>query len=100
MQEWQVAIIDKVHGTQVSIDRILSKYQADIETMEGAGFHYACKNMDIQHLQLRGLSNYVEPRNRAGWKIELAIDQLNQTLINLLDNIEKPAERNKAFDWL
>jgi len=100
IKEVKALTVNKVHGTQVSIDRILSKYQADIETMEGAGFHYACKNMDIQHLQLRGLSNYVEPRNRAGWKIELAIDQLNQTLINLLDNIEKPAERNKAFDWL
>ena len=57
--------VNKVHGTQESIDRIQAKYQADIETMEGAGFHYACMNMDIQHIQLRGLSNYVEPRNRA-----------------------------------
>ncbi len=92
--------VNKVHGTPESIDRILAKYQADIETMEGAGFHYACKNMDIQHIQLRGLSNYVEPRNRAGWQIELAIDKLNQTIINLLDNIEKPQERNKVLDWL
>ena len=92
--------VNKVHGTQGSIDRIKAKYQADIETMEGAGFHYACKNMDIQHTQLRGLSNYVEPRNRNGWQIELAIDQLNQTLINLLDNVEKPAKKNNALDWL
>ena len=98
--EVKALTINKVHGTQVSIDRIQSKYQADIETMEGAGFHYACKNMDIQHVQLRGLSNYVEPRNRDGWQIGLAIDQLNQTVINLLDNIEKPTSKNKAFDWL
>jgi len=25
---------------------------------------------------------------------------LNQTIIELLNNIEKPAERNKALDWL
>ena len=92
--------VNKVHGTQSSIDRIRAKYSADIETMEGAGFHYACKNMDIQHVQLRALSNYVEPRNRDGWQIELAIDQLNQTVVNLLDNIAKPKEKNKAFDWL
>lgn len=98
--EVKALTVNKVHGTQASIDRIQAKYQADIETMEGAGFHYACKNMDIQHVQLRGLSNYVEPRNRAGWQIELAIDQLNQTIINLLDNVEKSSERNKALDWL
>ena len=92
--------VNKVHGTQASIDRIQSKYQVDIESMEGAGFHYACMNMDIQHVQIRAISNYVEPRNRSGWKIELAIDNLNQTIINLLDNIEKPKEPNKAFDWL
>ncbi len=100
IQEVKALTVNKVHGTQESIDRILAKYQADIETMEGAGFHYACKNMDIQHVQLRGLSNYVEPRNRDGWQIELAIDQLNQTIINLLDNVEKPKVRNKALDWL
>ncbi len=92
--------VNKVNGTQTSIDLIQSKYKADIETMEGAGFHYACMNMDIQHVQLRALSNYVEPRNRAGWQVELAIDKLNQTIIELLNNIEKPTERNKALDWL
>lgn len=100
IEEVKSLTVNKVHGTQVSIDRIQEKYQADIETMEGAGFHYACMNMDIQHIQLRGLSNYVEPRNKAGWQIELAIDQLNQTVINLLDNVEKPKVRNKALDWL
>lgn len=98
--EVKALTVNKVHGTQASINRILAKYQADIETMEGAGFHYACKNMDIQHVQLRGLSNYVEPRNSAGWQIELAIDKLNQTIINLLDKVEKPKEKNKALDWL
>lgn len=100
IQEVKALTVNKVHGTQVSIDKIKAKYTADIETMEGAGFHYACKNMDIQHVQLRALSNYVEPRNRDGWKIELAIDNLNQTVINLLDNIQKPTEKNSAFNWL
>lgn len=87
IKEVKALTVNKVHGSQSSIDRIRSKYKADIETMEGAGFHYACKNLDIQHLQLRGLSNYVEPRNRAGWRIELAIDQLNKSLVKLLNNI-------------
>lgn len=100
LSEVSALTVNKVHGTQSSIDKIRAKYKADIETMEGAGFHYACKNMDIQHVQLRALSNYVEPRNRNGWEIELAIDQLNQTIINLLNNVEKPTEKNKTFDWL
>ena len=92
--------VNKVHGEQTSIEQIQAKYQADIESMEGAGFHLACKSMDIQHIQLRSISNYVESRNKEGWEIELAIDKLNQTIIYLLDNIEIPQEKNKIFDWL
>lgn len=87
--------VNKVNGTQSSIDQITKKYAPQIESMEGAGFMYACKTMDIQHVQLRSISNYVEPRNKDGWKIELAIDNLNQSLIKLLDNIQ-PVQRNRA----
>ncbi len=77
--------INKVSGSTASIKAITEKYNADIETMEGAAFFYACKVMDVDCLQLRAISNYVEPRNRNNWKLELALDNLNDTLIQFLD---------------
>ena len=101
MSKVSAITVNKVHGTQASIDQIKNKYPVDIESMEGAAFHYACKSMDLQHLQLRAISNYVEPRNRAGWQIELAIDQLNQTLIQVLDTVGNQNKiSDKVFDWV
>ena len=36
---------------------------------------------------MRAISNYVEPRNRDGWQLELAIDNLNREVINLIMNL-------------
>lgn len=76
--------VNKVSGTPLSIALIKEKYEADIESMEGAGFFYACKMLDINCCQLRAISNPVEPRNKANWKVELAIERLNQSLIKFI----------------
>jgi len=77
--------VNKVHGSAESIARITSKYAADVESMEGAGFLYACRMMDVHMHQFRAISNYVEPRNKDNWEIEKAIDNLNEHLIRLLN---------------
>jgi futalosine hydrolase len=74
-----------VHGTDDSIQKIKQKYpEIDVETMEGAAFFRACLEANLPFLQIRAISNYVEKRNRANWKIGLAIDNLNQVLIEIL----------------
>lgn len=79
--------VNKVHGSQESIDHIKSKYSASVETMEGAGFMYASCAMDVDHHQIRSISNMVEPRNKDNWQIQKAIDNLNQHLISFIDQI-------------
>jgi len=76
--------VNKVHGTEESILKIKAKYPADVESMEGAGFLYACRIMDVHCHQYRAISNYVEPRNKDNWQIEKAIDNLNEHLIQVL----------------
>lgn len=76
--------VNKVHGTTGSIENIKSKYAAEIESMEGAGFLYASRIMDLHAHQFRAISNHVEPRNKDNWQIEKAIDNLNEYLISLL----------------
>ncbi len=76
--------VNKVHGEADAIHFIKKKYKADIETMEGAAFFYVCQLQKIPFTQIRSISNYVEPRNRANWDIPLAVKHLNEVLWQLI----------------
>jgi len=77
--------VNKVHGYSESIALAKKRYQADVESMEGAAFFYACLMAEVPFLEIRAISNYVEPRNRDNWQLSLAIDNLNQVLIEITD---------------
>lgn len=77
--------VSKVHGAADSIAKIQQQYAADLESMEGAAFYYACLQHQLACLQVRAVSNYVEPRNRANWDIPLAIDRLNEVGIGIIE---------------
>ncbi len=78
--------VNKVHGSAASIAAIRAKYpDAQVETMEGAAFFYACQMAGIPFLEIRSISNYVEPRNRDAWDLPLAIGNLNGVLRSVLE---------------
>lgn len=77
--------VNKVHGNTTSIELLTKKYpDAQVESMEGAAFFYACLSKGIPFLEIRSISNYVEARNRDNWNLPLAIEQLNNTLIEMV----------------
>ena len=76
--------VNKVHGNAGTIEKTISQWSPDIESMEGAAFFYSCNDVNLPSIQLRGISNYVEKRNREGWNIRLAVKNLNEALINLI----------------
>jgi futalosine hydrolase len=80
--------VQKVHGFQPNIDKIIIKYNPDIETMEGIAFFQACLHHSMRFLALRGISNYVESRNRAAWNIPLAIQNVNHLVIRYLSDLD------------
>ncbi len=71
-------------GSAETIGRLVSKYNPDIETMEGATFFYICSREEIPFLALRSISNRVEPRNREKWDIRLALNRLQIQLKEIL----------------
>ncbi len=79
--------VNKVTGTVRSIAEIRDKYTADVESMEGAGFLYACRMLDVHCHQIRGISNMIEPRNKQNWRIDHAIDNVNEVLIQMLNTL-------------
>lgn len=69
------------------INHFLKKYNAQIETMEGAAFHYVCLLEKIPFIQLRAISNHVGERDKTKWKLKEAIRNLNAELIELYASI-------------
>ena len=57
------------------------KYEAQIETMEGAAFAYSCMMGLVDFGHLRGISNYVGDRDKKNWKLRSTIQNVNQVLI-------------------
>lgn len=86
LQKVKGITVNRVHGNRKSIDQIVKRLNPTIESMEGAGVLYCCHQMDIPCLQIRSISNYVEPRNKENWKIGLAIANLNKWAIDFLTN--------------
>ncbi|MFZ4633287.1 MAG: futalosine hydrolase [Saprospiraceae bacterium] len=77
--------VNRVHGSTTSIDRLKQQYPyGQIESMEGAAVFYACLFAGVPFAQVRSISNWVEPRNRANWKLDEAITNLNVILRQML----------------
>lgn len=78
--------VNTVHGNTSSIKKVVSKFNPDVESMEGAAFFYSCQKNKIPCIQIRSISNYVEKRNKKKWEVDLAIKNLNSFLVNFLLN--------------
>ncbi|MGI9139070.1 MAG: futalosine hydrolase [Sediminibacterium sp.] len=67
------------------------RYKATLESMEGAALHYMGRDLNIPFIQIRAVSNYVGERNKTKWKMHEAIYNLNETLLQYLDALNKIA---------
>lgn len=79
--------VNTVHGHNESIERIIKRLSPTVESMEGASVFYAAHHAQIQCLQIRSVSNYVERRNRDNWQLGKAIGTLNRWLDNFLTGL-------------
>jgi len=79
--------VNTVHGNEASIRKISNRINAEIESMEGAAFFYACREADLPCMQIRAVSNYVEKRDRDSWQIGLAIKNLDKFAAEFLKEL-------------
>lgn len=87
LPEANAITVNTVSGKQSTIQRRIEKYHPDLESMEGAAFHYVCLMEKIKFAQIRSVSNYVELRDKSKWNIPLAVKNLNVFLIQWLKDI-------------
>ncbi|MEA3450877.1 MAG: futalosine hydrolase [Bacteroidota bacterium] len=76
--------LNTVGGEKNKIEIKKQKFDVQIESMEGAAFFYVCLLEKVNFIEIRAISNFVEPRNKESWEIMLAIKNLNDNLKLLL----------------
>lgn len=79
--------VNTVHGNDASIAAVVRRWSPQVESMEGAAFVYACLIHQVPSAQVRVVSNMVERRNRATWKMTEAIEVLGKTALAVLDDV-------------
>jgi futalosine hydrolase len=80
--------INTITNEKKRINKLLDKYQPDIESMEGAALHYVCLQQNIPFLQIRSISNEVGERDKSKWEMKKAMHHLNKELKHLIEQIK------------
>jgi len=83
--------VNTISTDKNKIDLYRGRYKATLESMEGAALHYMGRDLNIPFIQIRAVSNYVGERNKAKWNMQEAIYNLNETLLQYLDALNKIA---------
>ena len=69
--------VNTASGSDLIIEQRKRLFDPDIESMEGAAAFYVCLNQNIPVIQVRSVSNMVEPRDKSRWRTKEAISKLN-----------------------
>ena len=83
--------VNTISTDKNQIQLLGGRYKAVLESMEGASLHYMGRDLTIPFIQIRAVSNYVGERDKSKWKIQEAIYNLNETLLEYLDALYKTA---------
>lgn len=81
-----ILTVSTVTGTQETADELIQRVpEAVAEGMEGFGVATAARLKGVPVLEMRAVSNFVGPRNRAAWRIEEALFTLEKASSALME---------------
>lgn len=78
--------VNTVHGHEPTITAVRDRLRPQVESMEGAAFAYACSLSGVPYAQVRAISNLIERRNRKAWRMDLAIRNLNDIALRIIEH--------------
>ena len=79
--------VNTVHGNDRSIAAVVQRFNPQVESMEGAAFMSSCLAAGTPFAQVRAVSNVVEQRNRAAWKMADAIGNLSDAALRIIETV-------------
>jgi len=76
--------LSQVTGVRAVGDALYERFGALCESMEGAAAAHVCALHEVPFLEVRGISNLVENRNRAKWRIAEAAGAAQRVALKLI----------------
>lgn len=80
--------LSQVTGLRALGDELYARFGALCESMEGAAAAHVCALYGVPFLELRGVSNLVEDRDRSKWRIKEAAEAAQRATLRLLEQID------------
>lgn len=77
----------QVTGVRALGDALYRRFNALCESMEGAAAAHVCAIHGVAFLELRGVSNLVEDRDRAAWQIAEAAEAAQRAVRRLIEHL-------------
>jgi futalosine hydrolase len=77
----------QVTGVRAAGDALFERFGALCESMEGAAAAHVCALHDVPFLEVRGVSNLVEKRDRSKWRIAEAADAAQRAVLKIVENL-------------
>jgi futalosine hydrolase len=79
--------VSQVTGVRAVGDELYARFGALCESMEGAAAAHVCALHGVPFLEVRGVSNLVEDRDRAKWRIKDAAEAAQAVVLRLIENL-------------
>jgi futalosine hydrolase len=79
--------LSQVTGVRGAGDGLCHRFGALCESMEGAAAAHVCALHDVPFLEVRGISNLVENRDRSTWRIKEAAEAAQAVVRHLLEHL-------------
>jgi futalosine hydrolase len=79
--------LSQVTGVRTLGDELHERFGALCESMEGAAAAHVCALHDVPFLEVRGISNLIEDRNRPAWRIKEAAEAAQTVALRLAENL-------------
>jgi futalosine hydrolase len=80
--------LSQVTGVRALGDELFARFGALCESMEGAAAAHVCALNGVPFLEVRAISNLVEDRDRASWRIDEAAATAQRAVLRLLPHVD------------
>jgi futalosine hydrolase len=77
--------VSLIEADSIRLLLLNKKYDIDVESMEGAAFHFVMNHTKIPYLQIRAASNFIGERDKSNWQMKLALDNINELVLKIID---------------
>ena len=79
--------VSQVTGVRAIGDVLFKRFGALCESMEGAAAAHVCAMHGVPFLEVRGISNLVEDRDRGKWRLAEAAGAAQNAVLRILENL-------------